>query len=77
MNEPDPTRVPRPWQPRYGLGLLFLVTVVVCVAAAGASYVVRGTRFHFLLFVLAAPLILTVGMSSFLLVLKWLNRRMR
>lgn len=75
MNEPNPAPSSRQWRPRYGLGLIFLVTAVVCVAAAGASYVVRGTRFHFLLFVLAAPLLLTVGLSTLVALLNWLNRK--
>lgn len=80
MNEPLPSS-PRPWQPRFGLGLLFLITVVVSVAAAGASYAVRGimqgTLFHFLLFILAAPLLLVVGLSSVMAIAKWLKRRMK
>lgn len=69
----------RPW--RYGLGFLFLLTVVASVAAAGASYAVRGimqgTLFHFLLFILAAPLLLVVGLSTAMALGKWLKRRMK
>lgn len=83
---PDPEQntdreVPRPWQPRFGLGGLFLVTLVFSVMAAAGSYFVRfaagGRQFQlsFILFTLATPALLMVAISLTISVLKWLARR--
>ena len=73
VNEPGDS-VPRPWHPRIGLGTLLLLMLVVSVMAAGASYFVRysgavrgGREFQllFILFTLAAPLLLVVIVSLF------------
>jgi len=67
-SEPHP-RVPRPWQPRFGIGTLLLLMLVVSVMAAAGSYLVRalqgGRAFQlaFILFTLAAPLLLVVIVS--------------
>jgi len=62
-------KVPRPWQPRFGIGTLLLLMLVVSVVATAASYFVRalhgGRQFQlaFILFTLAAPLLLVVIVS--------------
>ena len=79
-------RVPqRPTPPnyrmRFGIGTLLLVMVVISVASAAASYMVRaGTsegqqRLIFILFTLAAPVLLLVVVSFVHLLSKWFNRR--
>ena len=66
---------------RFGIGTLLLVMVVVSVTAAAASYMVRGNqqegwgRLVFILFTLAAPVMLLVVISVLHVVLSWLNRR--
>ena len=73
--------VPRPWQPRFSLGGLFLVMLVFSVMAAAGSYFFRflrgGREFQlsFILFTLAAPALLVVIVSLTLGLLKWLGRR--
>ena len=71
-NSPDP--VPRPWQPRIGLGTILLLMLIASVTAAAASYFVRyvgavrgGREFQllFIIFTLAAPLLLVVIVSLF------------
>ena len=66
--------VPRPWQPRIGLGTMLLLMLVASVTAAAASYFVRysgavrgGREFQlmFIIFTLAAPLLLVVIVSLF------------
>jgi cation transporter-like permease len=68
VNEP-PENVPRPWQPRFGIGTMLLLMLVVSVMAAAASYFVRALhggrvfQLAFILFTLAAPLVLVVIVS--------------
>ena len=73
--------VPRPWQPRFGLGGLFLVTLVFSVMAAAGSYFVRSvaagrqSQLSFILFTLATPALIVVLVSVTFSLLKWLGRR--
>ena len=79
----DNVRVPRPWQPRFGIGGLMLVMLVCCIMATGGSYFVRylreGRQFQlaFILFTLASPLLLVVVISLFRALVAWLDRRGR
>lgn len=63
-------REPAAFRFRFGLGGLLLVTLILCVTAAGASYFVRTLRqgpsgaFIFILFTLTAPLFLVVVVSA-------------
>jgi len=72
---------PQPFRLRFGIGTLLLVMVVVSVAAAAASYMVQSIdrpgwqRLVFILFTLAAPVVLLVIMSAAHYALKWMNRR--
>ena len=74
MSDESRDQVPQPWQPRFGMGTILLLMLVVCVMAAAASYFVRyigavrgGREFQllFILFTLAAPLLLVVIVSLF------------
>jgi hypothetical protein len=63
------------------LGLL-MVMLVFCVMAAAGSYLVRSLqpggrsgRLVFILFTVAAPMLLTVVVSLIWQILAWLNRR--
>ncbi len=62
-------KVPKAWQPQFGVGGLMLVMLVCCVMAATGYYLVqslgggRQTRTVFILFTLVAPLILVVAVS--------------
>lgn len=64
-----PQRSPRPWQPRFGIGTLLLITLIVSVVGAAASYFVRAlhggrsAQLAFILFTIAAPLLLVVIVS--------------
>ncbi|MGE0758137.1 MAG: hypothetical protein AB7O38_14000 [Pirellulaceae bacterium] len=64
-----PTDSPRPWQPRFGLRGILLLMVVVSVMGAAGNYLVRalhgGRSFQlgFILFTLAAPLLVMVLVS--------------
>ena len=63
-------RVPRPWQPRFSMRAMLLLMLVSGVSAAGASYFVRAadggraSKLAFILFTLAAPLLLVVLVSA-------------
>lgn len=79
----DPTRqhreVSRPWQPRFSITAMLLIMLVVSVLAAGASYLVRSnhsdraSQLAFILFTLAAPLLLVVLVSLGRAILRWLR----
>jgi Na+/melibiose symporter-like transporter len=62
-------QTPRPWQPRFGIGTMLLLMLIVCVVGAAASYFVRAlqggrsAQLAFILFTLAAPLLLVVIVS--------------
>lgn len=67
--------LPKPWQPRFGIGAMLLVMLVFCVLATGVGYLVRGLQNNsgvgsgrpmlliFLLFTLAGPMLLMVVVS--------------
>jgi hypothetical protein len=74
-----------PWQPRFTIASMMLVTLVCSVAAAGVSYLVRynnasgkdgriGTLL-FLLITLAGPLVLVVIVSLGRQIFDLLSRR--
>ena len=84
MNSGETPRpeVPRPWQPRFGIGALLLVMIVCSVTAAAASYLVRSlqaggnsSRLTFILFTLVAPVALLLAVSLARQVYVWLERR--
>jgi hypothetical protein len=82
MNSPQKkpaSASPPPWQPRFGLGAMFMVMLICCVAAAAASYLVLGERSRsywavFVVFAMAAPAILVVAVSIGRMILVWLDR---
>ena len=67
QDEPGPSS--RPWQPRFGIGTMLLLMLIVSVVGAAASYFVRAmqggrsAQLAFVLFTLAAPLLLVVVVS--------------
>ena len=70
QKQPDP-EVPQPWRPRFGIRTMLLVMLVACVTASSGFYLVRslderGRSAHlvFLLFTLAAPMLLVVVLSA-------------
>ena len=75
----------RPWQPRYTIASLMLITLVFSVASAGVSYLVRFSRTDgsngrigtllFLLITLAGPLVLVVAVSIGRQLMDYLSRR--
>ena len=79
MNPPPPQQ--QPYRLRFGIGTMLLVMVVVSVASAAASYMVQASdspgwqRLVFILFTLAAPVVLLIIMSFMRVVMKWINRR--
>ncbi len=78
-----PSNVPKPWQPRFGLAGLMMVMLVLAVVAAAASYMVRAQeggqslKLAFILFTLAAPVLLMVAVSLLRQVVVWISRRGR
>ena len=64
-----PQESPRPWQPRFGIGTMLLIMLIVSVVGAAASYFVRAmqggrsAQLAFILFTIAAPLLLVVVVS--------------
>lgn len=70
----------RVWRPRFSLAGMLLATVVVCVMAAGGNYlrlaVESGTSWRavFVIFTLAAPVLLLSAMSIFSLLMRTANR---
>jgi len=75
----------RPWQPRFSIAGMMLVTLLFGVAMAGVSYLVRyggnvakigniGTMI-FLLITLAGPLIVVIFVSLGRAVMDWLSRK--
>ena len=73
------SELPRPWQPRFSMTAMLLLMLVVSVVAAGASYLVRSNntdrvfQLAFILFTLAAPLLLLVVVSLCRAILRWLR----
>ena len=78
-----PTPETRPWQPRFGILGLLLLTLVASVMAAGGNYLVqmlRGGRTNhlaFVLFTITSPLLLLVFVSTLMAVLRKSGRRRR
>jgi len=62
MNTP-----PRGWRPRFSLTSLMLVSLVCCMTAAAARYLVQGLaagasgRAYFVISVLVLPMLLLIG----------------
>lgn len=80
-HQPTPN-VPEPWRPRFGIGALLMVTFVFSVMGAAGFYFVRslgesGRSAHltFILFTLAAPILLMVVVSVIRRIAVWLTRR--
>jgi hypothetical protein len=69
--ETDDPRVPRAWQPRFGIRSMLLVMIVVSVMGTGGYYLMmslrggRSFQLAFILFTLAAPLLVMVAVSIF------------
>jgi Na+/melibiose symporter-like transporter len=70
QQQPVDAKVPRPWQPRYGLGGLLLVMLIASVMATAGFYFVRGMQGQreyqaaFILVTLIAPVLLVVIVSG-------------
>lgn len=87
MNRPDLIRTPpperprAPWQPRFGILGLLLLTLVASVMASGGYYLVRMLRggrseqLAFVLFTVASPLLLLVMVSVFVSVTRLRRRK--
>jgi hypothetical protein len=85
MNAPDDPRrpdVPRPWQPRFTVATLLMVMLVFSVMAAAGSYLMRSleadsrrAQLTFLLFTLAAPVLLLIVVSLLRQLTDWWRRR--
>lgn len=77
QNQPD---VPRPWQPRFGLAGLLMVMFVCSVMAACGYYFTqylrggRQSQLAFILFTLAAPVLLMVVISAMLAAHRFFNK---
>jgi len=80
---PSESKVPEPWQPRFGLAGLMLVMLIFCVMSAAGYYLVRairsGASFGAISIVLAmaAPAVLLVSISVSRQVLAWIGRHGR
>lgn len=67
--------------PSFSLTAMFVVMLVASVMAAAGFYLDRGIetgrqrQFAFMMFILAAPVLLIVVVSSLVKVVSWLNRR--
>ena len=79
---PQRPDVPRPWQPRFTVTTLLMVMLVCCVTAAAGSYLMRSleadtrsAQLTFILFTLAAPVLLLVVVSLLRHLIGWLGRR--
>jgi hypothetical protein len=83
MSQPhhtDSSKLQPPWQPRFGLATLMLAMLVFSVMGAAGFYLVRGIRQGtslkavFVIFTLAAPMLLLVALSAYRQILVWLGR---
>jgi hypothetical protein len=78
--EADSEPTGRGWQPRFGLGSLLLIMIVVGAMAASGNYFLRGIRggrgaqVSFVLFTLAAPLLLVMLVSGVRALVAWWQR---
>jgi len=81
-HQPKPD-VPEPWRPRFGVGALLMVMLVCSVTGAAGYYLVRSiedeknrtAHLTFILFTLAAPILLMVVVSAIRQIIVWLSRR--
>ncbi|MBC8868560.1 MAG: hypothetical protein H8E44_04045 [Planctomycetes bacterium] len=80
-HQPKPD-VPEPWRPRFGVGALLMVMLVCSVTGAAGFYLVRSleekdrtAHLTFILFTLAAPILLMVVVSAIRRIVVWLSRR--
>ena len=75
--------VPVVWQPRFGIGSLLLVMFIFSAMGSATFYLARGLegsrgfQLAFILFTLAAPVMLVVVVSLLRVVYDWLNARRR
>ena len=67
----EPPPPPRPWQPRFGISTMLLTMLIVSIVGVAASHYVRAlqqdgrtAQLMFIVFTLAAPLLLVVAVSS-------------
>jgi hypothetical protein len=73
--------VPRPWQPRFGLGTMFMIMLIACVMAAAGFYLVKairgGASFGAISIVMAmaAPALLMVFVSLLRSLIQTINER--
>ncbi len=80
--KPHPN-VPRPWQPRFGLGTMFMIMLIACVMAAAGFYLVKalrgGASFGAISIVMAmaAPPLLMVFVSLLRSLIQTMNDRKR
>ncbi len=78
--DPQP-KVPRPWQPRFGLGTVFMVMLIACVMAAAGFYLVKAIRSGAsfgavsIVIAMAAPALLMVFVSLLRSLIRNMNRR--
>ncbi len=79
-------RTGRPWLPRFGIGTLLIIMLVLAVTAAAAGYMVRSLNqpeqsgvfspyLIFMIFTLAAPMVLMILLSVMRQIALWLRRR--
>ena len=80
MKHPNPSDQ-GPWQPRFSVGLLLLVTFVFSVMGAAGFYLVQSLksggnfRLIFILFTVASPLLLLVVVSGARRIFVWARQR--
>ena len=78
-----PQTIPAVWQPRFGIGSLLLVMFIFSAMGSAGFYLVRGLegsrgfQLAFILFTLAAPVLLVVVVSLLRVVYDWINARRR
>lgn len=80
-HQPNP-KVPEPWRPRFGIASLLMVMLVFSVTGASGYYLVRSlgerdrsAHLTFILFTLAAPILLMVVVSLVRRIVDWFNHR--
>lgn len=71
MNQPTSPPPTPGWQPRFSLFTMMLITVLVCILAAGAGYLVRAlqrddgsSQSTFVIFIVAAPVVVVVILAA-------------
>lgn len=81
--QPPPAQLP--WRPRFSLGMMLLVMLICSVVFAAGSYFWRSrnlgasdsSKFVFVVFTLAAPMVLLVVVSVGWQIALWLGRTRR